>query len=621
MPSEWTAVAVEPGGGKPTSTEWEPVEVPGQPDAFAGAERVAYRTTFADPRDPDEATACLRLRGVYAGGEVWLNDDLVAEPDAVFDPVRVPFEPEAENELVVECHAPDDRFGGIHDTDRVPAEDSVPGVWWGVDITTHPETFVVTVDATPRLSEETAAIDAAVEVYAGEPVDDRLTLTTKPAGERRGRGMMDRASVSAAAGERATVEHTIELRDPSLWWPRELGAQNRYEVRAKLDDDVATATTGLATVSETDDGLAVNGQPLGIRGVTLSDATVADIERAADLNANLVRAHAHALPEDVYEACDEAGILVWQDLPLTGPGIFDIGRGRKLAARLGRTYAGHPSLAAFGVHDPTDLFESRVGSGFLDRLRFRWRVWRGNYDWEPAEEVAEAFPDSTPVYPVVGEPGTDPDAAALYPGWDYGGVDDLSWVRERYDLGEVVGEFGAGALGSGAGGGNDDGDSDDIAGFDRAKHDAVVDGGGVEASQAYQASVVGGVAERLRADGARVVVANGLRDTDAAGMGVYERDGTEKVAAESLTSAFEPLQAFLTDPSPGQSDVVVVNDTPQERSVTVRWAAGDTDGQADGTVGAVGRTTVETVSLPADATEATLALVSGDREVANTYSL
>ncbi|QLH79993.1 hydrolase [Halosimplex rubrum] len=534
----------------------------------------------------------------------------------------MPFEPDAENELVVECRAPEGRFGGIHDTDRVPAERSVPGIWWGVDVTGQPDPFVVDVDLQPRRTDDGAAIDAAVEVYAGEPLDDRLTLTTKPAGDRRGRGMMDRASVSAAAGERAVVEKSIDVRDPSLWWPRGMGRQHRYEVRAKLDDAARTSATGIATVEGTDEGgLRVNGEDVPVRGVALADAAVADAERAVEVNANLVRAHAHALPEAVYDACDEAGLLVWQDLPLTGPGVFDIARGKEVAGRLVDTYAHHPSLAAVGVHDePTDTFAERVGSGLVDRLRFRYRVWRSDYDRGAAEEVAEAVPDGVAVYPVVGEPGTGPDAAALYPGWDYGGVDDLDWVRERYDLGGAVGEFGAGSLPEGVDPAEaDDDGGPDLAGFDRAKHDAVVGSDDPAASQAYQAELVRGIAERLRTDGAPVVVANALRDAGDAGMGVYARDGTPKEAVDSLAAAFEPVRAFLVGASAGECDVVVANDAPEAISGTVRWTAGEETGEVEATVDAGARSVVETVSVPKSASSVDLALRVGDASVENIY--
>jgi len=73
----------------------------------------------------------------------------------------VPFDPAAENELVVTCRAPDDRYGGIHDTDRVPESVSVPGVWWDAAVTTHPETFVVDVNVSPQVTDDGAGVVVA----------------------------------------------------------------------------------------------------------------------------------------------------------------------------------------------------------------------------------------------------------------------------------------------------------------------------------------------------------------------------------------------------------------------------------------------------------------------------
>ena len=120
--SAWRGAEVEPGEGKPDPAEWRPVDLPGRPAVFAGAERVAYRTTVSDP---GAAMAVLRLDGLYSGGTVRLDGERVATAESVLDPVRVPFEPAGETELLVTCDAPDDRFGGIHDTDRVAGRDAV----------------------------------------------------------------------------------------------------------------------------------------------------------------------------------------------------------------------------------------------------------------------------------------------------------------------------------------------------------------------------------------------------------------------------------------------------------------------------------------------------------------
>jgi len=422
--------------------------------------------------------------------------------------------------------------------------------------------------------------------------------------------MMERALVETDGPGRHQLEHTIEVRDPALWWPREAGDQHRYALRAKLDDSERTVTTGIREVERDGGRLVVNGTPVPVRGVNLLTADPADVDRAREVGANLVRATAHVLPRAVYEACDEAGLLVWQDLPLTGPGSFEVDRGRRLAETLDATYGHHPSLVAVGVHDePTDAFPEALGEGLLDSLRLRWRAWRTDYDRGPAEGVAAAIPDRYAAIPVVGGPGLDHDAAAYYPGWDYGTPATIESLLERYPA-DLLGAFGAGALAT------DDGTG--AAGFDAEKHGAHVRGG-VEASRAYQADLLRTVAETARRRGLGAV-ALALRDTDGAGMGVYAADGTPKAGRDALAAAFRPVQALLADPTPGTSEVIVVNDLPEALSATLSWEAGDRDGTLDVTVDATGRWT-DDIPVPDDASEARLVLSVGGHRVENTYDL
>ncbi|MFB6084441.1 MAG: hydrolase [Halorientalis sp.] len=615
MLGEWTGTSVEPGTGKPEPDVWTPVDVPGRPQVFADADAAAYRSVFDDPRSGEDARAVIELRGLFAHARIWLNGDLVGEHDAYFRPFRHSFEPEDRNELIVECRLPEDRFGGVHDTDIVPDGDRVPGIWWDATVETHPGTYVYDLDVHPRLVDGTAEIDVRAVVETDTDLDDRVTFSLRPEGEFQSRGMMDRAAVEADAGERAVVEHTIDVHDPSLWWPRGLGPQRRYAVRAKIGDATRSVVTGLCSVDRDADGLLVNGERVPGRGVTLLSATPDDVQRAVEANATVVRMHGHAPDRSVYEACDEAGLLVWQDLPLTGPGEFDADRGRELAAALDRTYGRHPSLFAYSVHDdPLDPFPSPLGSGTLDRLRLRWRAWRASYDRGPAESVAAAFPEDRLVFPVVGALGTGADAPTLYPGWDYGDADDVDWLLDTFEVGEVVGEFGAGAFGAVVPG-------DDVPGFDRAKHEAHVDGG-ADASQAYQARVVKRVAEALRRRDTSLFAAHTLRDVASAGMGVVERDGDPKAGYEALRMAYEPVQATLVAPAPGRTTpLTVVNDRPEDVSGTVAWTAGDDGGEIEVSVDAGDTATPDSIPIPGDAESVTLSLSLPDRVVENTYRL
>jgi hypothetical protein len=570
---EWQATTVGATAATP-----EPVELPGKPAAFAGDDAVRYVAELADPRSPAEDVAVLHLQGCYAHTEVELAGSVLGDPptprshDVYFAPLRIPFYPAESCRIAVTCRSPTDRFGGLHDTDRVPEPDRVPAPWWAADLETHPLPFLDSLDVRPAVTDDGAVLHVSTTVVAADRREDRITYSLRPAGETATRGTMERATVETDGPGKTTVEHEIEVLDPALWWPRERGKQHRYTLKASLGESERTVTTGIRDVERDGETLRVNGEPITVRGVNLTTADVADVERALDCNANLVRGHAHVLPPAVYAACDEAGLLVWQDLPLTGPGGFDVDRGRELGAALGRVYGRHPSLAVTTVHDePTDAFAAGLGSGPLDSLRRRWRAWRTEYDTGPAVRVAEALPAEIPCFPVVGDPGTGSEARRLFPGWDYGEAGDASALVERGPT-AVVAEFGAGSLGSG--------DPSEAADFDRAKHDRHV-AGDRDASQAYQARVIGTVASALRRGGVGGIVYS-LRDTDAAGLGVYTADGEPKPAQATLAGAFEPLQAFLSE----DGRVVVRNELPASVEAELAWEVGDASGTASISVAA-----------------------------------
>ncbi|NHN47627.1 hypothetical protein G9464_08460 [Halostella sp. JP-L12] len=621
MTGTWTAAAVDPNddGTPPDAEEWVDVTVPGRPERFAGEDAVAYRLRFDDPRAGDAQRTVLELRGLYAHARVWMNGELLGDHDAYFAPARYEFDPEERNELVVECRAPEDAFGGVQATETLPDEAAVPGIWWDAQVRVRPATFLDDLSVAPRFDGDDAAIEAAVTVDAEEPIDDYVTLSLRPEGFRGG-GAMERVRVAADAGERTTVTREMAVRDPSPWWPQDHGPQHRYTVRAKLGDTSVSETTGFRTVSyDEDDGLLVNGRRVRARGVNVLPAAdpAADVERAAEANANLVRAHAHVPPREFHEACDETGLLVWQDLPLTGPREYDVDRGRELAAALVDEYGHHPSIGAYGVHDdPRDPFAEPLGAGRTSRYRFRWRAWRTEYDHGADESVAEAFPDEVPTFPVAGPPGTAPDAAHLYPGWKYGAATDAEWLLDRYpDLGRVVSEYGAGALAADVDG--------PVPGFDAEAHAAKVDADGIDASQAYQTATLKTVTDALRRRGTDVAAAFALRDpAPGAGMGVLAHDGTEKTSYEALARSFEPVQTVLDGPpSPGAVGVTVVNDGPDPVEPTLSWAAGDAEGTETVTVDPGERVDAGAASIPPDAESLELLLTLSDRTVFNEYRL
>ena len=402
--SEWTAAAVTPDEGPPEADDWRPVD-PAAPEAFAGEHTVAYRTEFADPRAGDER-ALLTLRGLYAHARVWLNGAFVGRHDTYFTPFQAVVDPDEENELLVECRAPEDRFGGVFETELVAERERVPGIRQAASVEGVPEAVVTDLTVRTAETDEGAGVNAIVTIDAGSDISGRVRLSLQPEGGD-GASALTQVGVQASAGERVVVQGQLSVRDPDRWWPRDVGPQHRYTVRARLGDHERTATTGFRTVDYDREGLSVNGTHVPVRGlVALPEESATDaIDRAVAANATLVRPYGHVPPESFYEAADAAGVLVCQDVPMSA-GALDAERARLVARTLAGAVGHRPSLAAFGVRD--DAHEFSVTTETDD-----WRVLRstgGGESGATAAAATAALPDEAVGLSMPGlDAGTDAD--------------------------------------------------------------------------------------------------------------------------------------------------------------------------------------------------------------------
>ncbi|MEU6665355.1 glycoside hydrolase family 2 protein [Streptomyces sp. NPDC046727] len=181
-----------------------------------------------------------------------------------------------------------------------------------------------------------------VTVHGGDGVVElrveveRTRVEARLAVEARVGGRVVRAGLEGAGG-------AVRLRVPDVrrWWPRGYGEQPLYEVELTLlhEDvplDVWRRRVGFRTVEldrrpdahGTGFTLAVNGERLFARGVNWipDDVFPSRISReryrrrlgqAAEAGVDLVRVWGGGIyeSEDFYDACDELGLLVWQDFP------------------------------------------------------------------------------------------------------------------------------------------------------------------------------------------------------------------------------------------------------------------------------------------------------------------
>ncbi len=138
------------------------------------------------------------------------------------------------------------------------------------------------------------------------------------------------------------IDASLLVVDPDLWWPRGHGAQALYTVEVALwrgDDLLETRTrrTGVRRVRIMQDVhpvegryciVEVNGRPIFCKGANWvppdmipSRITMGRLRALVDLaigaNFNFLRIWGGGLyaGHDLLDLCDEAGLLVWQDLP------------------------------------------------------------------------------------------------------------------------------------------------------------------------------------------------------------------------------------------------------------------------------------------------------------------
>ncbi len=134
----------------------------------------------------------------------------------------------------------------------------------------------------------------------------------------------------------------IKVTDPRIWWPNGIGQPSLYpavitfETRDKVELDREDFMFGFREAGSYFDDktgsrvFTINGQKLFIRGANwiASDALLrlsaerydAEVKMHAEMNMNMIRVWGGSIFErpEFYDACDRNGILVWQDLWITG---------------------------------------------------------------------------------------------------------------------------------------------------------------------------------------------------------------------------------------------------------------------------------------------------------------
>ena len=314
-------------------------------------------------------------------------------------------------------------------------------------------------------------------------------------------------SLHAAAGENR-VEWSIDVADPPLWWPHALGDQRLCDlvVEAVAEDDPTVEESGRESSaaagpkgewfgsggsggessvsadpeSESSGGghvhdrrlfrigfrsvtmrrwvLHVNGERLFAKGANLLPTSLlpgaatasevrADIKAARNAGLDLVRPVAHIARPELYDAADELGMLVWQDLPLRGLMNRGVATEARRQAREAVDLLGHrPSVAVWCAHDEP-FPRSRKQGRTPAVVRRQGPSWNRDVLDRRLCRVIERCDGSRPVIPHTGEPPRFPlmegTTSQLWFGLHGGRAADLGPVLRRVPaMGRFVSAFG-----------------------------------------------------------------------------------------------------------------------------------------------------------------------------------
>jgi beta-mannosidase len=623
---------------------WKPIEVPRQLTASEGQQSIWYRTAF--PRPDHAGRVILRIGGAFLATNAWLNGKLLGSHYGYFAPFGFDLTPylKQENLLVICCESPAEPqpekkrhiMGMFNDGDLKPypasAYGSLPepyrmevplGLWRPVELEYLGPITVDWLRVNPAFEggDGRLEVEARLRNLDGREMAGEVELIVPAPGRDPLRLMRE---VRLEAGSKQTVSMRLAFPGAKRWEPWRLGEQNVYaaEVVARTADgnESSRVEETFAFRELTWDigprrwNFAVNGRPMFIRGACyapswrLDELTAerfaGDIAIAKQANVDALRVVANVLPEEFYRQADKEGMLVFQDLPLTGTYVYNgkteesrffENAAREQQVEMVEMLYNHPSVALWMAHDEPPWLATNFDLGDVHAIRQNHSI---------DQELKSSFEHIDRSRPALAASG-DVDLHLMV-GWSSGWWRDLAHVEPM-----MVSAFGAQALPSaGSPVWEEIGRRWPVADDEPAwRHSGFQPvnwaerGAGlpsahqsleayIDASQSYQADLVRFAAEHLRTrkfESCWGAFAYHLVDPfPAIGFGLLDGARHPKLALQALAEAFKPTRliveplafepgrpfGFLQNPHvPFAARLVVVNDDPEVLGRgTVRWS-------------------------------------------------
>jgi beta-galactosidase len=380
-----------------SAAAWEKISLPhtwnlwDAVDAVPGYRRSAgwYKKELAIPRCTSDLRFILSFEGVNISSDVFVNGTRAGGHIGGyvgFDVDITPLVRQGEvNTILV-------RVTNEYNPDVIPSQKSDFCIYGGITrnvwLKVVPSLFVNTVKIrTPRVSKTSAAVDveATVRNRSGRETMCELTAATF---DRAGKKIASqKIKQHIGTGETVVKFPAAAIRNPELWSPADPAL---YTVRVQIVQsstviDEASDRFGCRWFEIKDHGpFFLNGERLLLRGThrhedyagyanAMPDSLQRkDMRMIKEMGANFVRlAHYPQAPE-VYRACDELGILVWDELPWCRGGMggeaWKANTKRLLTEQIEQNF-NHPSIIIHSLGNELYWLPDAPNGDNMDSLR------------------------------------------------------------------------------------------------------------------------------------------------------------------------------------------------------------------------------------------------------------
>jgi beta-mannosidase len=335
----------------------------------------------------------LHLDGVSYTSDVWLDGSYLGDTEGSFVPhvfeITDAMVARRDHVLAAEVACPAAptsprqarraTLGAFHDERFVDTHTPPGGIWGAVTVrSTGAVRFPRVRCLCPSANESVAVLDFRSELDS----PDTRTVVVRTVVRYESSVIAEQDEEHPLAAGLNRIEWKVRVEDPPLWHPWSRGPQRLVDVTVQVIDagtvsDQRSIRTGLREIAMDNWVLSVNGQRLFAKGTALTPLTdgpslgaskeaYRTLRAVRDAGFDLVRIHTHVAPVSWYSAADELGLLIWQDVPMSGRYQRTIKRTASRQIRELIDFIGHhPSIAFWCGRDTSPTRQPFSGSDLV----------------------------------------------------------------------------------------------------------------------------------------------------------------------------------------------------------------------------------------------------------------